>query len=266
MTNWKDRRVLVTGASAGLGLHIAREFLSRAASVAIVGRNEESLHSTAESLRANAAGGAVLPLAGDVTNDADVATFVEELKSHWGGLDVLVNNVGVSARGRLLDVSPEAFTQSLEINLLSTVRMTRAFVPVMPDHSHIVNIGSLAAKTAGPLLGPYVTAKHALAGYSHQLRLEHPELHVLLACPGPIARPDSGERYAEQTTDLPELATRPGGGVKIKGLDPQWLARQIVSACEKRRLELIVPFRAKVLIALSAVWPSLGDWIIRKMT
>lgn len=269
MSNWKDRRIFVTGGSAGLGLEIGRAFLSRGARVAIVGRNADRLNAAAEQLRAETENGEVLSLVGDVTCDADVAELVDRISSEWNGLDVLVNNVGASARGRLLDVTPEALLESLEVNLLSTVRTTRALAPMLAESKgHIVNIGSLASRTAAPLLGPYTASKHALAGYSHQLRLElGPQgVHVLLVCPGPIAREDAGERYADQAADLPESAKQPGGGVNIKGLDPKWLAKQIVLACERRQLELIAPFRAKLLMAISALWPSLGDWIIRKMT
>ena len=61
-------------------------------------------------------------------------------------------------------------------------------------------------------------------------------------------------------------ARQPGGGVKLKGIDPAWLAARILSACERRQPELVVPARAKLLFAIAQLWPNLGDWIVTRMT
>ena len=81
---------------------------------------------------------------------------------------------------------------------------------------------------ASRYLGAYPVSKFAVAAYTHQLRLElGPQgLHVLLVCPGPIARPDAGQRYSGEAADLPASAQKPGGGVRLKGLDPDELARR----------------------------------------
>jgi short-subunit dehydrogenase len=107
-----------------------------------------------------------------------------------------------------------------------------------------------------------------VAAFSQQLRLELSEqgLHVLLVCPGPIRRDDAGIRYEQATGDVPESARRPGGGVKLKGIDPHWLARRILLACERRSPELVVPASARLLFAIAQLWPRLGDWAVRKMT
>jgi short-subunit dehydrogenase len=121
---------------------------------------------------------------------------------------------------------------------------------------------------AAPYLGAYPVSKFAVAAYTHQLRLElGPRgVHVLLVCPGPIARPDAGHRYADQAQDLPAAASRPGGGVRIKGLDPDELARRLLRACETRRAELVIPAKARLLAALLQLWPSWADRIILHKT
>jgi short-subunit dehydrogenase len=133
---------------------------------------------------------------------------------------------------------------------------------------HVVHIGSLAAKSASRYLGAYPASKFPLAAYSQQLRLElGPHgLHTLLVCPGPIRREDAGSRYDAQAATLPPEARRPGGGVKLEGIEPDWLARRIMAACEQRQAELVVPARAKLLFALTQLWPTLGDWIITRMS
>jgi len=89
---------------------------------------------------------------------------------------------------------------------------------------------------------------------------------VLLVLPGPIARSDAGSRYDDQAAGLPSGAGQPGGGIRLKGIDPAKLAQRILRACERRQPELVVPASARLLFALQQLSPRLGDWIIRKMT
>ncbi len=108
--------------------------------------------------------------------------------SRFGRLDVLVNNAGRSMRGKVLDTTPEQFRELMELNLIGLVRCTRAAAPhLLQQRGHVVNIGSLGAKSAARWLGAYPATKFAVAAYSQQLRLElGPQgLHVLLVCPGP---------------------------------------------------------------------------------
>jgi short-subunit dehydrogenase len=132
----------------------------------------------------------------------------------------------------------------------------------------VVNIGSLAAKAASRWVGAYPASKHAVAAFSQQLRLElGPEgLHVLLVCPGPIARQGNRLYPLEGLEDLPERARQPGAGVRVRPIVPQALGRAILRACETRKAELVVPGYARVLFALAQLWPRLGDWLVLRMT
>ena len=108
----------------------------------------------------------------------------------------------------------------------------------------------------------------ALAAYSQQLRLElGPQgLHVLLVCPGPLARDTNRTYGADADPHLPPEAARPGGGVKTKAIDPADLAERILVACQRRRPEIVIPAKARLVFALSQLWPSLGDYLLRKFT
>jgi short-subunit dehydrogenase len=130
----------------------------------------------------------------------------------------------------------------------------------------LVNVGSLASKVAPPYMGAYPASKFALAAYTQQLRLElgNRGLHVLLVCPGPIAREDAGQRYFAAAKDIPAEALKPGVGAKLKLIDPNGLAVQIFKACERRQPELVVPGKAKLLFALAQLWPALGDRYLRR--
>ncbi len=125
-----------------------------------------------------------------------------------------------------------------------------------------------AAKVAARDLGAYPASKFPLAAYCQQLRLElGPEgLHVLLVCPGPIARKQSRDRYTETTGDLPPAARKPAAGAKVRAIEPNDLAERIITACQRRRAELIVPARARLLFAAAQLSPQLGDWLVKKMT
>ena len=107
-----------------------------------------------------------------------------------------------------------------------------------------------------------------MAAYSQQLRLElGPQgLHVLLVCPGPIQRKDARLYPLAGLEDVPEAARRPGAGVQVRATPPQDLARWILRACERRQAELVVPGKARLLFAISQLWPSLGDWIVLRKT
>jgi uncharacterized protein len=217
-------------------------------------------------------GGDVLAVAADVTRQEDVDRMQSTILSAWGGLDLLCHCAGRSMRGTALGTSVEEFRQLLDTNFLSAVRCAQAFAPALTEsRGHLVLIGSLASKVAAGYLGAYPASKFPLAAYAQQLRMELGEngLHALLVCPGPIAREDSGEsraRYAAQAPDVPVAAHQPAGGAKVRAIDPDWLAAKILTACESRQAELVVPWKAKVLFTLTQMSPRLGDWLLRKMT
>jgi short-subunit dehydrogenase len=262
---WTGKYALVTGATSGLGLALTRQMLAAGMSVALVARDETRLRATIESLSAPAE--RTLAIAADITVPADVERMTSLVQSQWGQLDLLVNCAGRSSRGKIEDTSPEQFQDLWELTFLAAVRCTRALLPfLLTSRGHIVQIGSLASKTASKYLGAYPASKFALAAYSQQLRLELGErgLHVLLVCPGPIARADAGSRYDAE--HLPEDARKPGGGAKLKGLDPDYLAKRILRACECRQPELIIPAKVQLLLAIGALWPGLGDWILNRWT
>ena len=265
MSPWQNKVALVTGGSSGLGRVIAEAFAAAEAKVAIVGLEADAVRQAADEMRS--AGRDVLGIHADITKQPDVDRMMAETLDRFGRLDVLVNNAGRSMRGKVLETTPEQFRELMELNLIALVRCTRAAVPhLLPNRGHVVNIGSLAAKSAARWVGAYPATKFAVAAYSQQLRLElGPQgLHVLLVCPGPIERKDARLYPLEGLEDVPESARKPGAGVRVRAIAPQQLAGAILRACERRRPELVIPGKARLLFAISQIWPSLGDWIVRR--
>jgi uncharacterized protein len=265
-TAWKDKVVLITGGSQGLGRAIAEAFGAAGCRLVIVGSRSE----TAETARAALAamGFDVLGLAADLRRQADVDLLFTQAIDHFGRLDVLVNCAGRSMRGQILETRPEQFEDLMALNFTALARCTQAAAPhLLKTGGHVVNIGSLASKSAAPWTGAYGATKFAVAAYTQQLRLEtRPQgLHVLLVCPGPIARKEPRAYPLEGTENIPDAAKAPGGGARVQGLSPQYVAARILRACERRSPELILPAKARLLFVIQQCAPRLGDWLLGKM-
>jgi short-subunit dehydrogenase len=264
---WNGKTVIVTGASDGLGFHIAAAYAKAGANVVLAARTPAKLEAAAAKLQT--AGAAVVGIPCDVTRDDDVAQLIARTVDRFGRIDALVNNAGSSMRKAVLDTTVDEFRDMLDLNFLATVRCTRAAAEhLIAARGHLVNIGSLAGKAASRFYGAYPASKFAVSAYTQQLRLELADtgLHVLLVCPGPIARDDDRVRSPEELAKLPESARKPGGGVKISRIRPGALAERILMACEGRKGELIVPAKARILFTLMQTSPRLADWLIRKFT
>ena len=165
---WKDKVVVITGASAGLGRHIAGEMLEAGASIVIAARDVERLSATAAAL--SSSGRRVLAIGADVTRQDQVDDLFGRALGEFGRLDALVNCVGVSSRGRALETTPEEFLRALEINFLSVVRCTRAAAgQLAKSHGHLINIGSLASLAPVPGLSLYSSSKFAVRGNRPEL-------------------------------------------------------------------------------------------------
>ncbi|MBN2578020.1 MAG: SDR family NAD(P)-dependent oxidoreductase [Pirellulales bacterium] len=267
MSYWKDKVVLVTGGSRGLGRVIAEEFAAAGAKLALIALEPETVERTAEEIRAR--GADALGVSADITKPEDVERAMAQTLERFGRLDVLVNNAGRSDRGNAFETPPEKFREHMELNFIALVRCTQAALPhLLKRQGHVVNIGSLAAKSAARWVGAYPATKFAVAAFTQQLRLElGPQgLHAMLVCPGPIRRQDPRPYEFEGLEELPARAGRPGAGIKAKAMPPQKVARAILRGCRRRLPELMLPRRARWYLTLMQLCPRLGDWIVLKKT
>jgi NAD(P)-dependent dehydrogenase (short-subunit alcohol dehydrogenase family) len=182
----RDKTILITGGSRGLGLVLAREFAERGARVAICARNEKEL----ERVRVEFAdaGHPILALTCDVGLRAEVSRVVQQVRSELGDIDILVNNAGTILVGPAENQEPEAFEDAMQTNFWGPFNAIREVLPAMKTRraGRIVNIASIGGKIAFPHLLPYSTSKFALVGYSEGLRAELAKYNVLVTtvCPG----------------------------------------------------------------------------------
>lgn len=260
---------VVTGGSSGLGIHVARKLRDEEYQVILVGRSADRLRSVSDELNRSAVHH-VDQIAADVTDTDSVSRLVQRVGSEYGRLDVLVNCVGQSDRGTVLDLSPDRVHELINRNVISSLLCTQAAIDLLEQSSGVVvNVGSLAAKVSPRFLGAYSIAKHALAAMTGQLRLElKPRgIHVGLINPGPIVREDAGNRYDQEVTaDLPDQARRPGGGTRVSGLPPQRVANAVHSMIKRRCPDMVLPKHLRILIAIGHAFPRLGDWLLIKFT
>jgi len=201
--SFRGQVVLVTGASRGLGRAIARAFAGAGARVALVSTGADGVKQVADEIAA--AGGEALPLAGDVSNEADVRRFVAQAERTLGPIDVLVNNAGITGPTvPVTEVALSHWERVLAVNLTGVFLCTREVLRGMiarlstaaaePAQSHhsaaaIINIGSIAGKISYPLRTPYASSKWALVGLTQTLAEEVGRygIRVNCICPGPVA-------------------------------------------------------------------------------
>ncbi len=180
---------MVTGASRGIGLAIARQLHETGARVAMIARTTAALRAEAESLGARA-----LPVTCDLANAAAVADAVAAITDAFGGApDVLVNNAGAFALTAVDAIAPEDFTAALDINLVAPFRLIHAFLPSMKARraGHIVTIGSVADRAIFPGNASYAPSKYGARALHEVLRLETrgSGVRATLVSPGQVDTP-----------------------------------------------------------------------------
>ncbi len=186
----KDKVGIVTGSSRGIGKAIALGLVGEGCRVVITARSQDQLRSAAEEMRA--LGGEVLAVPADVTQPEGVKAVVDQALSAFGRMDLLVNNVGGSRGGQLMDTSDEQVQEALDMNLFPAIRFSRAVVPTMQKlgGGAIVNIASIYGREAGGTMA-YNLAKAAEISLAKQMARELAPFRIRVnsVAPGSILFP-----------------------------------------------------------------------------
>ncbi len=172
MFDFSDRVALITGASRGIGLQIARDFAARGARTVLAARNLDLIRQHTEILQAGGKSAVGMQL--DVTDDASIRSAVEEVIENEGQIDILVNNAGVTRDGLLMRMKDEDWDQVMATNLKGVFRLIRKVMPHMlrKRYGRIINISSVVAQTGNPGQANYVASKAGLIGLTKTLALE----------------------------------------------------------------------------------------------
>ena len=253
-----DRRVLITGASSGVGRELSLSLARRGARLLLAARRAELLDAVVE--ECVRAGGSAQRLAGDVADAAYRDALMQHALANWGGLDVLINNAGVSALERFDDSDDSTLREIMEVNLFAPTDLTRRFLPLLAQGNQpaIVNIGSILGHRGAPLNSEYCASKFALRGWSESLRAElAPQgIDVLLVSPGTIETP-----FFDRL--LVKRAEPPWGDAK--GIPAAAVAEQTVRALERRRREVFPNWRGRALVLANRAFPGVVDWAMGRL-
>src|SRR3954447_192657 len=167
-----DRVAVVTGASSGIGEATAKALAGEGYAVALAARRKERINEIAEQISAD--GGKALAIPTDVTDESSARALIQAAQDELGSLDVLVNNAGVMLLGPILGADVEHWQRMVEVNLLGLMYCTHASLPIMQEQGrgHIVNVSSVAGRTARFGSGVYNATKWGVGAFSESLRQE----------------------------------------------------------------------------------------------
>ncbi len=247
-------RVVLTGAAGGIGTALARAFSARGDRVALLDLNLDSLQALGRDLD-----GEALALRCDVTEPADCAAAIEATVQAWGGVDVLINNAGISHRSRFLDTDPAVLRRVMDVNLFGSVNMTHAALPALQQaRGQIVVLSSVAG--FAPLVGRtgYCASKHALHGFFGALRSEVRQdgVNVLMVCPSFI---DTGLAERALAGDGQAIGAGKVRATAGDALPPEALADAVLHALARRRELLLLPAVSRASYWLSRFAPRLYE-------
>ena len=254
----RGKVVLLTGATGGIGRPTALLLALEGARVALTARSEGPLRALeAEVL---ALGGEAAGFPANLRRAGDCARVVEEAVRHFGGLDAVVNNAGVSILREVAEATDAEIEEMVELNLLATIRVTRAALPALSARkgSAIVNVASFAGRVAAPHYSYYNATKFGVAGLTEGWRreLRHRGIRVTLYLPAAVETPLLDRAPRERA-----LGWGPAGVV----LRPDEAAAAIVRSLKRHPADVYSPFWNRWLAWLNLVAPAFSDRVLNAL-
>ena len=253
-----DKVVIVTGGTDGIGKALVEELIKEGAKVSTCGRNHDKLYL----LQTEFPSAALHTMVADVSNENDCRRFVEMTNKMFGGIDVLINNAGISMRAELKDASIDVIRKVMDINFFGAVYCTKYALPFLVERKGtVVGVSSIAGYRGLPGRSGYSASKWALQGWLESVRTEMLDsgVNVMWVCPGftssnirNAALNKEGQAHGESPMDEGKMMT----AVEC--------ARRILSAIEKRKRTVVMTFQGKQTVFLNKFFPELADRMVRK--
>jgi dehydrogenase/reductase SDR family member 7B len=254
----KDKVVLITGGTSGIGKACAFAFGRAGARVVFSGRNLQSLGQTSQEL--TAAGIYNLPVQADVSVQEQCQQMVQQAVNEYGRLDVLINNAGISMRALFQDLDLDVIRKVMDINFWGTVYSTKYALPyILDSKGSVIGISSIAGYRGLPARTGYSASKFAMHGFLETLRTEllHKGVHVMVACPGftasnirNTALAANGQQQGESPRDEGNMMTA------------EEVAERILKATQQRKRDLVMTFQGKLTVFLNKWLPGLTDRLV----
>lgn len=254
----KEKVVIITGASSGIGKACAMEFGRRGAKIVVSARNAAPLNDVKELLERQ--GVPVLAVTGDVSREEDCRKLVQESVARFGKIDVLINNAGMSMRALFEELDLSVIRTLMDVNFWGAVYCTKYALPyLLRSKGSVVGISSIAGKKGLPGRTGYSASKFAMEGFLETLRTENLKkgLHVLVACPGFTA---SNIRNTALTANGEIQKESPREEAKM--MTAGEVARHIADAVEKRKRDLVLTAEGKLTVFLNKFFPSFMDRMV----
>jgi short-subunit dehydrogenase len=258
MFEFKNKVVVITGGSEGIGKALVSLFIESGAKVATCGRNYDKLYQ----LQSAYSGKPLVIHTADVSKEQDCINFIQLAVKQFGTIDILINNAGVSMRSEVEEVEFDAIRKVMDINFWGTVYCTKLALPfIMKNQGTIVGVSSIAGYRGLPGRSGYSASKYAMNGWLESLRTELLDsgTNVMWVCPGFTT---SNIRNAAL-----DKAGKPNGETKMaedKMMPANECALHIAKAIAKRKRTLVLTFTGKRTVFMNKFFPSLTDKLVRK--
>ncbi len=254
----KDKVVIITGASSGIGKALAYELASRGASVVLAARSKDKLEELVKELESINARALAVPT--DVSIEQDCTNLIQATTDKFGKIDVLINNAGISMRALFKETDLNVIRKLMNINFWGTVFCTRYALPyLLKSRGSVVGVSSIAGFKGLPGRTGYSASKFAMQGFLETLRIENLRtgLHVMIACPGFTA---SNIRKTALAAD----GSQQGDSPRDEGnmMSAEEVARRIVNGINARKKILIMTSQGKMTVLLNKFFPFFMDKMV----
>lgn len=257
MANYfKDKAVVITGGTEGIGKALVEELLQLGARVATCGRNHDKLYR----LQAENAGSHLVTTVADVSNENDCRHFIESSIKSLGGIDILINNAGVSMRALLKETSVDTIKKVMDINFYGTVYCTKyALDSLIERKGTIVGVSSIAGYRGLPGRSGYSASKFAMIGWLEAIKTElmGDKVHVMWVCPGFTT---SNIRNAALNKDGQSHGETPMDENRM--MSAEACARHILRAIKKKKRTLVLTFTGNRTVFMQKFFPRLSDKLV----
>jgi dehydrogenase/reductase SDR family member 7B len=254
----KGKVCIITGASSGIGKALAFELADQKAKLVIAARKVNELEEIKKAIESK--GVEVLVVKTDVSIESDCKNLIDEAVKHYGHIDVLINNAGISMRAIFEDVDLKVLKQLMDINFWGTVYCTKYALPyLLQSKGSVAGVSSVAGYKGLPGRTGYSASKFAMQGFLEVLRIENLKkgLHVLIACPGftasnirNTALAKDGSMQGESPRDESEMMTA------------EEVAKHIVTALIKRKDRFVLTTMGKMTVTLNKFFPKFMDKMV----
>jgi short-subunit dehydrogenase len=253
-----NKVVAITGGTDGIGKALVEQFLSLGAKVATCSRTQEKLNL----LKHEFSGKPLLTLVADVSNEEDCKNFIEKTQEEFNGIDILINNAGISMRALLKDTELSTLKKVMDINFWGTVYCTKfALDSIIKNKGTIVGVSSVAGYRGLPGRSGYSASKFAVNGWLEAVRTELLDsgVNVMWVCPGFT---QSNIRNAALNAEAKPQGESPLNESKL--MTAEECAHHIIKAIAKRKRSLVLTFTGKQTIFLNKFFPAWTDTLTRK--